>query len=43
MTNGRVPMENVQISVKLDESLVAARQGKLFVMLAVEVRRRNAI
>ena len=26
----RVPMENVQISVKLDESLVAARQGKAF-------------
>ena len=26
----RVPMENVQISVKLDESLAAARQGKAF-------------
>ena len=26
----RVPMENVQISVKLDESLVAARQGRTF-------------
>ena len=26
----RVPMENVQISVKLDESLSAARQGKAF-------------
>ena len=26
----RVPMENVQISVKLDESLVASRQGKAF-------------
>ena len=26
----RVPMENVQISVKLDEPLVAARQGKAF-------------
>ena len=26
----RVPMENVQISMKLDESLVAARQGKAF-------------
>ena len=26
----RVPMENVQISVKLDKSLVAARQGKAF-------------
>ena len=26
----RVPMENVQISVKLDESLVTARQGKAF-------------
>lgn len=26
----RVPMENVQISVKFDESLVAARQGRAF-------------
>ena len=26
----RVPMENVQISVKLEESLAAARQGKAF-------------